>query len=247
MPRNVIRITETQRIPVKGQQLRVAAYCRVSTKHEEQQQSLEAQIDYYTNYIQNHPNWVLVTVYSDTASGTRTNQRPGYQQLLKDCTSKKADMILVKSLSRFGRDATSLKVMEYVVGDEHTFDFWVQWTAPNGKIKAVRPKLAAWMDMRSRAILGDVACIDANSQTLKESLVKMIFTHPGGVPRILHIDNGKDYTSESMTDTPRKKRNIEFSFDAETVGFYQSIGIEEVGRFLPSFKLWGCIVFFFNL
>ena len=96
---------KSQRIPVKGQQLRVVAYCRVSAKHEKQQQSLEAQIDYYTNYIQNHPNWVLVTVYSDTASGTRTNQRPGYQQLLKDCTSKKVDLILVKSLSRFGRDA----------------------------------------------------------------------------------------------------------------------------------------------
>ena len=105
MPRNVTRIPETQRIPGKGQKLRVAAYCRVSTKHEEQQQSLEAQIDYYTNYVENHPNWVLVTVYSDTASGTRTNQRPGYQQLLKNCTSKKVDLILVKSLSRFSRDA----------------------------------------------------------------------------------------------------------------------------------------------
>ena len=40
-----------------------------------------------------------------------------------------------------------LKVMEYVVGDEHTFDFWVQWVAPNGKIKAVRPKLVAWMEI----------------------------------------------------------------------------------------------------
>ena len=105
MPKNVIGIPEIQRVPVKGQQLRAAAYCRVSTKHEEQQQSLEAQTDYYTNYIQKHPNWVLVAVYSDTASGTRTNQRPGYQQLLKDCISKKVDMILVKSLSRFGRDA----------------------------------------------------------------------------------------------------------------------------------------------
>ena len=72
MPRNVTRIPEAQRIPVKGQQLRVAAYCRVSTIHEEQQQSLEAQISYYTNYIQNHPNWVLVAVYSDSASGTHT-------------------------------------------------------------------------------------------------------------------------------------------------------------------------------
>ena len=104
MPKNVIRIPETQRIPVKKQQLRVAAYCRVSTRHEEQKQSLEAQIDYYTNYIQSHPNWVLAVVYSDVASGTRTNQRSGYQQLLRDCTSKKVDLILVRSLSRFGRD-----------------------------------------------------------------------------------------------------------------------------------------------
>ena len=105
MPRKVTKIPETaHHAPVKEQQIRVAAYCRVSTKHEEQQKSLEAQIDYYTNYIRNHPNWILVAVYSDTAPGTHTNQRPSYQQLLKDCVSKKADLILVKSLSRFGRD-----------------------------------------------------------------------------------------------------------------------------------------------
>jgi len=138
-----------------------------------------------------------------------------------------------KKMLKAKRDATSLEVMEYVIGDEHTFDFWVQWTAPNGKIKAVRPKLVAWMDMRSRAIIGDVACIDANSQTLKESLVKMIYGEPGGVPKILHVDNGKDYTAKSMTGQSRKERAIEFQFDAETVGFYQSIGIEDVGRSLP--------------
>lgn len=138
-----------------------------------------------------------------------------------------------KMMLKGRRDATSLKVMEYVVGDEHTFDLWVQWVAPNGKVKAVRPKLVAWMDMKSRAIIGDVACIDANSQTLKESLVKMLYTTPGGVPHILHVDNGKDYTAQTMTGQSRKKRNIEFEFDAETVGFYQSIGIEEVGRSLP--------------
>ena len=138
-----------------------------------------------------------------------------------------------KKMLKGKRDATSLKVMEYVVGDEHTFDFWVQWVAPNGKIKAVRPKLVAWMDMRSRAVVGDVACVDANNQTLKESLGKMLYSHPGGVPHILHVDNGKDYTAKPMTGQSRKKRNIDFEFDAETVGFYQSIGIEEVGRSLP--------------
>lgn len=126
-----------------------------------------------------------------------------------------------KKMVKARRDATSLEVMEYVVGDEHTFDFWVQWTAPNGKVKAVRPKLVAWMDMKSRCIIGDVACVDANSQTLKESLVKMIYSNPGGVPHILHVDNGKDYTAKTMTGQNRKERKIDFSFDAETVGFYE--------------------------
>ena len=142
-----------------------------------------------------------------------------------------------KMMLKTKRDSTALKVMEYVVGDEHTFDIWVQYTAPNGKIKAVRPKLTAWEDMRSRAIIGDVISIDANSQTLKESLVKMIYSEIGGVPKVLHIDNGKDYTAETMTGQSRKERRIEFDFDAETVGFYQSIGVQEVGRSLP-YQAW---------
>ena len=51
MPIKVAKIPEAvQQIPVKGYPLQVAAYCRVSTKNEEQMQSLEAQIDYYTLY-----------------------------------------------------------------------------------------------------------------------------------------------------------------------------------------------------
>lgn len=138
-----------------------------------------------------------------------------------------------KKMLKARRETASLEVMEYVVGDVHTFDIWVQYTAPNGKIKAVRPKLVAWMDVKTRAIIGDVLCVDANSQTLKESLVKMIYSNPGGVPKILHIDNGKDFTAETMTGQSRKNRKIEFDFDAETIGFYQSIGIQEVGRSLP--------------
>lgn len=138
-----------------------------------------------------------------------------------------------KKMIKARRETSTLEVMEYVVGDEHTFDIWVQYTAPNGKIKAVRPKLVAWMDVKTRAIIGDVLCVDANSQTLKESLVKMIYSSPGGVPKILHIDNGKDYTGETMIGQNRKQRKIDFDFDSETIGFYQSIGILEVGRSLP--------------
>ena len=106
MRRKATKIPEAARqIPAEKRPLRVAAYCRVSTRHEEQQHSLATQISYYTSYIHNHPNWALAEVYSDTASGTRTNQRPSYQKLLRDCAKGNVDLILVKSLSRFGRDA----------------------------------------------------------------------------------------------------------------------------------------------
>ena len=106
MSRKVTMILEAaQQVPIKKQPLRVAAYCRVSTRHEEQQYSLATQINYYTNYIQSHPNWTLVAVYSDTASGTNTDQRPSYQRLMRDCTQRNVDLILVKSLSRVGQGA----------------------------------------------------------------------------------------------------------------------------------------------
>jgi len=136
-----------------------------------------------------------------------------------------------KRMLKIRRETASLKVMEYLVGDTHTFDVWVQYTAPNGKIKAVRPKLTAWEDMKSRMILGDIMSVDVNSQTIKESFVKMIYGDAGSVPEIVHVDNGKDFTAETLTGTNRKKRKIEF--DSETVGFCQSIGIQEIGRSLP--------------
>ena len=106
MSRKVTEIPQRKRdVPIEVRRLRVAAYCRVSTRHEEQRHSLEAQIAYYTNFIKCNPNWKFVAVYSDVASGVRTTNRPGYQKLMKDCHKRKADLILVKSLSRFGRDA----------------------------------------------------------------------------------------------------------------------------------------------
>ena len=91
-----------------SQQLRVAAYCRVSTPYEEQQQSLEKQIEYFTRYIKRNPFWRFVAVYADNASGLHAKNRPGYQKMLKDCRKGKIDLILVKSLSRFGRDAKEI-------------------------------------------------------------------------------------------------------------------------------------------
>lgn len=106
MFQHVIEIPQTQEDhPIWDQQLRVAAYCRTSTDQEEQNSSLENQIAYYTAFIQNNPMWRFVAVYADQASGLHTKNRPGYRKLLRDCRKGKIDLILVKSLSRFGRDA----------------------------------------------------------------------------------------------------------------------------------------------
>lgn len=85
--------------------LRVAAYARVSTEQEEQQNSYMAQVRYYTAHIQNNPEWEFAGIYSDEGiSGTSRKNRDGFNQMMKDAEAGKIDMILVKSISRFARN-----------------------------------------------------------------------------------------------------------------------------------------------
>lgn len=89
---------------IKKEVLRVAAYCRVSTAYEEQQTSLDSQIQYYTDYINNHESWVLSGIYSEQVSGTRFDNRAAFIRMMKDCRAGKIDYIITKSISRFGRN-----------------------------------------------------------------------------------------------------------------------------------------------
>lgn len=83
---------------------RVAEYCRVSTTNEEQATSLELQIAHYTNKINDNPNWDFAGVYYDAKSGLKSANRKGLNELLKRCNNGEVDIILVKSVSRFGRN-----------------------------------------------------------------------------------------------------------------------------------------------
>jgi len=49
---------------LEPQKKRMAAYCRVSTDHLEQLSSYEAQVRYYTNYIENHPDYEWAGIYA---------------------------------------------------------------------------------------------------------------------------------------------------------------------------------------
>lgn len=84
--------------------MRVAAYCRVSTQQEIQHHSLEIQEKYYRKYINGTLNWTFVDIYAEQTSGRHHCKMKEFQCMMDDCCSGKIDYILVKSISRLGRN-----------------------------------------------------------------------------------------------------------------------------------------------
>ena len=69
-PPKVIReitptISPQETVRQKYHRIRVVAYCRVSTKQEEQLNSYETQLNYYTDRINREPDWEFVGIYAD--------------------------------------------------------------------------------------------------------------------------------------------------------------------------------------
>ena len=87
---------------------RVAAYCRVSTTHDAQLDSLSSQIEYYQKYVSRRWDWELVGIYSDVQSGKNVTGRRQFKRMLDDCQNKRIDMIITKSISRFGRNTAEV-------------------------------------------------------------------------------------------------------------------------------------------
>ena len=109
-PKKVVRViapTVTPQEQAKNlyRQLRVVAYCRVSTKQEEQLNSYETQKNYYTERINAEPNWTLVAIFADKGiTGTSVKNRDEFNKMIKLCKRGKVDMIITKSISRFARN-----------------------------------------------------------------------------------------------------------------------------------------------
>lgn len=91
--------------PSIRRQLRVAAYCRVSTDDEEQLTSYEAQQNYYTDKIMTNQDWTMAGIFADEGiTGTSARKRPEFLRMIRLCKQKKIDIILTKSISRFARN-----------------------------------------------------------------------------------------------------------------------------------------------
>lgn len=84
--------------------LRVTFYARVSTDQDEQLNSLENQVQYYTELIQSKKNWKFVPGYIDEGiSGTSTKKRDDFNRMIRDAKAGLFDFIITKEISRFSR------------------------------------------------------------------------------------------------------------------------------------------------
>ena len=92
-------------VDVDQGKLKVAAYARVSTEKEEQEDSFERQVSHYTTLINSKPEWSFGGIYADPGiTGTRAEKRPDFMRMIADCRAGKINKILVKSISRFARN-----------------------------------------------------------------------------------------------------------------------------------------------
>lgn len=84
--------------------LRVTFYARVSTDKDEQLNSLENQVQYYTELIKSKENWSFVPGYIDEGiSGTSTKKRDSFNRMIADARAGRFDFIITKEISRFSR------------------------------------------------------------------------------------------------------------------------------------------------
>ena len=101
----------TRNTPGKSanQKLRVAAYCRVSTDSEEQINSYKNQLAYYTEKINSKTEWKFAGIYADEGiTGTSMKHREDFKRMLRACREGRIDLILCKSVSRFGRNSVDV-------------------------------------------------------------------------------------------------------------------------------------------
>ncbi len=112
---HVIPATKQAAAPgrASGRRQRVAAYCRVSTDSEEQLTSYTAQKAYYTQKIDENPDWEMAGIFADKGiTGTSMKKRVEFKKMIAACKRGKIDLILTKSLSRFARNTVdSLEVV----------------------------------------------------------------------------------------------------------------------------------------
>lgn len=93
--------------------MRVGLYPRVSGHEQEDNYSIPEQIDRMKKYCESR-DWMVYKIYTDSVYTGSNMDRPGLQDMIKDCESGKLDMVLVYKLDRLSR---SQKDTLYLIED----------------------------------------------------------------------------------------------------------------------------------
>ena len=95
-------------LPTYDRPKEVGVYCRVSTRSQEQLESLAAQVSEMVRFVRHAGAYDLYDVYIDIMSGAHSEKRPAFQRMLTDCENHNINLIVCKSISRFGRNTAEM-------------------------------------------------------------------------------------------------------------------------------------------
>ncbi len=95
---------KSERKTIFDLKIRVTFYARVSTKREEQENSIENQIHYFSELIKNNENWTYVAGYIDRVRGESADNRAHFMRMIEDGKAGVFDLVLTKEVSRFARN-----------------------------------------------------------------------------------------------------------------------------------------------
>lgn len=155
--------------------VRVAAYCRVSTQEEKQMGSFEMQIQHFKTTITSNPMYELVDIYKDEGiSGTSIEKRKDFVRMIEDAKAGKIDLILTKSISRFGRNIVDILTTLETLSDLNppvavTFESQGISTG-NGGNKLIISILSALAEMESQQ--RSIAITEGIRYRMREGLYK---------------------------------------------------------------------------
>ncbi|MCB9902537.1 MAG: DDE-type integrase/transposase/recombinase [Planctomycetes bacterium] len=123
----------------------------------------------------------------------------------RDCRAREGDTAWRRKCQpAMAQDPDSHAAGERWDGDHATLDFYIR-VRRGGQWVATRPTLTAWMDWRSRRLVGWHIGLTPSSQTIRLALVRALRDPAISAPKLVKIDHGKDYESAATTGRTKKQ------------------------------------------
>ena len=196
-------------LPETVERKRVAAYARVSSESDNLLHSLSAQISYYSDLIQNNPEWVYAGVFADSGiTGTSVTHRDEFKRLMAECDAGNIDIILVKSISRFARNTVdTLEAVRHLkdIGVEVRFER-ERISSMSGDGELMLTILASYAQEESESISRNIRW------AVRKSYEKGI---PHSTPKIL----GYSWVGKDLVIEPDEARAVRFIFEKYIEGY----------------------------